>query len=124
MSFLDKYLGDHSSAVANGDLANLANLPAETGANKPNSTNIVSHAPKSGPLSAAAIQREARRRKVVQMMAEGDQPRTYYWWSDTESHSDHVILACAKRGVGTWEMTIPREKWDPMKFLEFVEQVH
>ncbi len=128
MSFLQKYLGDYSSGVANGDLANLANFLPESVeteiANKPDRTNIVSEAPKSGPRSAAAIQREARRRKVVQMMAEDDQPRTYYWWSDTESHPDHVILACAKRGVGTWEMTIPREKWDPMKFLEFVEQIH
>ena len=66
---------------------------------------------------------KARRQRVLQMMAEDDRPRTYYFCPDTESHPDYVILACAKRGVGTWEMTIEREKWDAMKFLELVERI-
>ncbi len=68
--------------------------------------------------------REFRRQKVLQMMADDDQPRTYYFWPDTESSRDYVILACAKRGVATWDMTIKRDKWDAMKFLELVEKIH
>ncbi len=123
MSFLQKYLSDHNSGAANGDLANLANLPTESGENKPNSTNIVSQAPRSATPSAASLRREFRREKVLKMMAEDDRPRTYYFCPDTESHPDYVILACAKRSVGTWEMTIEREKWDAMKFLELVERI-
>jgi len=66
---------------------------------------------------------KARRQRVLQMMAEDDRPRTYYFCPDTESHPDYVILACAKRRLVTWEMTIEREKWDAMKFLELVERI-
>ena len=71
----------------------------------------------------ARTRSEFRRQKVLQMMAEDDQPRTYYFWPDTESSRDYVVIACAKRGVATWDMTIEREKWDAMKFLDLVEKM-
>ena len=69
------------------------------------------------------LAQDERRNRVLQMMADDDQLQTYYFWPDTESSRDYVILACAKRGVATWDMTIEREKWDAMKFLELVEKM-
>ena len=122
MSFLQKYLGDYSSGVANGDLANLANLPNETGANKPNSTNIVSQVPRMARPSAAAVQRTARRQRVLQMMAEDDQPRKYYWATDDQAHPEFVFLTLAIRDIGTCEMSIPKEKYDPFLLMEMLDK--
>ncbi len=126
MSFLEKYLGEQNSAVASGDLANLANFPPQRagveGANKPNSTNIVSQAASGGQLTAATLQREARRQKVLQMMAEDDQPRKYYWATDDKAHPEFVILTLAIRDVGTCEMSIPKEKYDPFLLMEILDK--
>ena len=125
MSFLDKYLGDQNLAVANGDLANLANLPVEIGVNKPNSTNIVSKAVVSLDRAKAAVRsaaREARRQQVLQMMAEDDQCRKYHWFTDDKAHPDCVILVFAIRDVGTGELNIPREKYDPFLLMEILDK--
>ena len=129
MSFLAKYLGEQNSGAANGDVANLANLAnfpsggveART-ANKPNSTNIVSQAPSEAPNTAAALQREARRWKVLQKMARGDQARKYHWITDDKAHRDFVILVFAIRDVGTGEIWIPREKYDPFLLMEILDK--
>jgi len=122
LSFLEKYLGEQNSAVASGDLANLANLPNETGVNKPNSTNIVSQVARNDQVTAASLQREARRQKVLQMMAEDDRPRSHYWKTFDDAHPDFVILVFAIRGVGTGELSIPREKYDPFLLMEILDK--
>ena len=122
MSFLEKYLGEQNSAVASGDLANLANLPNETGVNKPNSTNIVSQVARNDQVTAASLQREARRQKVLQMMAEDDRPRSHYWKTFDDAHPDYVILVFAIRGVGTGEIYISREKYDPFLLMEILDK--
>ena len=122
MSFLEKYLGEQNSAVASGDLANLANLPNETGVNKPNSTNIVSQVARNDQVTAASLQREARRQKVLQMMAEDDRPKSHYWKTFDDAHPDFVILAFAIRDVGTGELSIPREKYDPFLLMEILDK--
>ena len=126
MSFLEKYLGEQNSAVASGDLANLANFPpqrAETGGvNKPNSTNIVSQVARNDQVTAASLQREARRQKVLQMMAEDDRPKSHYWKTFDDAHPDYVILVFAIRGVGTGEIYIPREKYDPFLLMEILDK--
>ena len=122
MSFLEKYLGEQNSAVASGDLANLANLPNETGVNKPNSTNIVSQVARNDQVTAASLQREARRQKVLQMMAEDDRPRSHYWKTFDDAHPDYVILVFAIRDVGTGEIYISREKYDPFLLMEILDK--
>jgi len=122
LSFLEKYLGEQNSAVASGDLANLANLPNETGVNKPNSTNIVSQVARNDQVTAASLQREARRQKVLQMMAEDDRPRSHYWKTFDDAHPDYVILVFAIRGVGTGEIYISREKYDPFLLMEILDK--
>ena len=132
MSFLDKYLGNEISAVATGDLANLVNFTSQRaeigGASKPNSTNIGTYAPKDAPSTAEVLLREARRQKVLQLMAqEPDRPRA--WYVDSESDPRYVILAFAKmipdlEEIYTCELTIERADWDPFVFLELIDREH
>lgn len=42
--------------------------------------------------------------------------------TDADANPEAVILALAIRGVGTCELRIPRQKWDPFLFLEAVER--
>ena len=66
--------------------------------------------------------REHRRQQVLQMMAEDDQRRKYYWLTDDKAHADFVILVFAIRDVGTGELSIPREKYDPFLLTEILEK--
>jgi len=66
---------------------------------------------------------EARREALEEMMTEDDEPRTYYFLTDTESYSDYVVLAMAKRGVATWEFYIEPEKYKYEKLLELIQKI-
>ena len=56
-------------------------------------------------------------------MADDDEPRTYYFAADPDSHPDYVILAMAKRSVATWEFYIEREKYDVGILLDLIKQI-
>lgn len=64
---------------------------------------------------------EARRQRVLAMLAERPGIR-YAVLTDTEADSEAAILALAIRGVGTCELRIPREKYDPFLLLELIER--
>ncbi len=66
---------------------------------------------------------EARRQQLLEMMEEDDQPRAYYFLTDTESHPDYVILAMAKRGVATWEFSIEKERYDVGVLLDLIRRI-
>ena len=66
---------------------------------------------------------EARRQQLMEMMEDDDQPRAYYFLTDTESHPDFVILAMAKRGVATWEFSIERERYDVGVLLDLIRRI-
>ena len=76
----------------------------------------------------ARTQHEARRRKVLQLMAqEPDRPRA--WYVDSESDPRYVILTFAKmipdlEEIYTCELTIDRDNWDPFLFLELIDKEH
>ena len=66
---------------------------------------------------------EARRRQLLEMMEEDDQPRAYYFLTDTETHPDYVILAMAKRGVASWEFSIAKERYDVGVLLGLIRRI-
>ena len=66
--------------------------------------------------------REHRRRQVLRMMAEDDRPRSHYWKTFDDAHPDFVILAFAIRGVGTGELSIPKEKYDQFLLMEILDK--
>jgi len=69
-----------------------------------------------------AEERRKRLESVLDMMAEDDQPRSHYWKTFDDAHPDFVILAFAIRDVGTGEMSIPKEKYDPFLLMEILDK--
>ena len=67
---------------------------------------------------------ERRRQQLRQMMAEDDQHKKRYWITDTESDRNYVILTVGIRDVGTGELKIPREKYDPFVLMETLGKEH
>ncbi len=81
--------------------------------------------PDADPDNPEAIrQMEARRQEILKMMADDDQGRKYHYFTDIESDPDYVILAVGIRGVATFEMKMPREKYDPFLLLETIGKEH
>ena len=74
------------------------------------------------PELLGILGREHRRQEVLQMMANDDQPRKHYWLTDDKAHPDFVILVFAIRGVGTGELSIPKEKYDPFLLMEILDK--
>jgi len=50
--------------------------------------------------------------------------RFYAVVTDTESDPDAVIVAMTIRGKASFELLIPRAKWDDVLFLELLERHH
>jgi len=70
---------------------------------------------------ASDIQQKTRRQKVLAMLAENpNKQRAVY--ADTESEQDNIILTIAVRHLATYEMLIPKAKYDPFRLLELIEQ--
>ena len=68
------------------------------------------------------LKAELRREVVLKMMAEDDQPRKYYWATDDKAHPEFVFLTLAIRDVGTCEMSMPKEKYDPFLLMEILDK--
>ena len=76
---------------------------------------------KHKPEILAELKREERSAKVLSMLA--DQPgiqRTFL--TDSEADPQHVIVTIAIRDQYTFEMTIPREKYDAFLIVELIEK--
>lgn len=73
-----------------------------------------------------ATRRDKKRQKrlepVLKMMDEDDQLRKYYWKTFDDAHPDYVILVFAIRDVGTGEIYISREKYDPFLLMEILDK--
>ena len=76
---------------------------------------------KHKPAIIAELRREERRARVLQML--DDRPEIQRAFvTDSESDPDNVILAMAVRGVGTCELLIERQKYDPFLLLELIQK--
>lgn len=63
--------------------------------------------------------RETRRQKVIAMLTEDPGIRYAHLVEDPDT--DPVIVTMGIRGVATFELEIPKGKFDPFAFLQFVE---
>jgi hypothetical protein len=74
------------------------------------------------PLSMQDRQREARRQNVLAMLESApDTLRAVY--PDTDSNPVNVILAIAIRHLATFEMAIPKAKYDAWRLIELIERM-
>ena len=66
-------------------------------------------------------EQNTRRQKVLSRMEENpNKQRAVY--ADTESDHGNVILTIAVRHLATCEMFIPKDRYDPFRLLELIEQ--
>lgn len=71
------------------------------------------------PEILAALQAEERRKKVLSMLAENpDKKRAFI--TDSIVDSQNIILAIAIRDLASFEMQIPKAKYDPFLFIELI----
>ena len=69
----------------------------------------------------AELQRETRRAKVLAML-QADSTSNRAYSVDGDHDPDRVIVTIAVRGFATYELAIPRAKYDPWQFLELYEK--
>jgi hypothetical protein len=69
--------------------------------------------PETGP--------QAPRPKVLAMLE--SRPVNQYAFIVEDAASDPVIVAVAIRGVGTCELLIPRDRYDPFKVMELIKEL-
>jgi hypothetical protein len=69
----------------------------------------------------AELQQETRRGKVIAML-QTDATLNRAYNIDGDCDPDRVIVTIAVRGFATYELAIPRAKYDPWQFLELYEK--
>ena len=73
------------------------------------------------PAILAELKKEERRKKILDMLAEKPELQRAIT-TDLDSDPDNVILTTAIRDVATFEMQIPKDKYDPFTFLEMINK--
>ena len=71
------------------------------------------------PLGPA---REKRHQKVADMMAADDKHGKYYFYADTYSEADSVVVCVGIRGLCTFDMRIPRAKYDAVLLAQALDE--
>ncbi len=71
------------------------------------------------PAILAELKREQRRKKVLDMLADRPESQRAFI-TDLESDPDNVILTIAIRDQYTFEMLIPKDKYDAFQVLEII----
>ena len=64
---------------------------------------------------------EARRQRVLAMLAEHPTVR-YALLTDTEADPEAVLLTLAIRGRATFELRVPKDRYDPFLLLSLIER--
>ncbi len=67
--------------------------------------------------------KESRHLELLDMMRRDDQGKKYFYLTDTDSNTRFVILAMAIRGVATFELKIPRERYDPFLLMKAIREM-
>ncbi|MDV6341222.1 hypothetical protein R2103_05505 [Nitrosomonas sp. Is24] len=76
---------------------------------------------KHKPAIIQELKREQRREKVLRMLAENPGTQRAFV-TDTESDPDNVIMTLAIRNQASFEMLIPKDKYDGFAILEFLHK--
>ena len=66
-------------------------------------------------------QTEERRLKVLSMLAENPGKQRVYV-TDDKAEPDHVVLTVAIRNLASFEMLIPKAKYDPFALIELINK--
>jgi len=72
-------------------------------------------------IDIAEVQAESRRKKVLNMLTEKPESERAYV-TDTTIDPDNVILTIAIRDLATFEMLIPKDKYDPFMLMKLISE--
>ena len=73
------------------------------------------------PEILAALKAEDRRQKALLILAENpDKQRAFI--TDDAVDNENIILTVAIRDLASFEMLIPKTKYDPFLFIEFIDK--
>lgn len=111
-----EYLRDRDLTITLTDGDSLELSPAEKITNE-----LIDRLRKYKPAIIKELKREQRRQKVLKMLEERPEIQRAFV-TDTESDPDNVILTLAIRDQASFEMLIPRRKYDPFMLLELIER--
>jgi predicted nucleic acid-binding protein len=109
-----EYLRTNDSEVkADGEYLELS--PAEKVTEE-----LIQRLQKQKPEILKELQSESRRQKVLNMLAENpDKKRAYT--TDTITDPDNVILTVAIRGVASFEMLVPLDRYDAFLLMKMLD---
>jgi len=82
---------------------------------------LIQRLKKHKPAIIAELRREERREKVLKMLADNPNIQRAFL-TDTESDPDNVILTIAIRDQYSFEMLIPKYKYDAFAILGMIER--
>jgi hypothetical protein len=69
---------------------------------------------------AVVSRQEDRSMRVQRILDQAPESVRYAYLTDDTAYPDFVVLVMAIRGVGTCELSIPREQYDAFKLLEII----
>ncbi len=111
-----EYLKERNLTVRLTDDNSLELSPAEKITNE-----LIDRLRKYKPAIIEELKREQRREKVLSMLANNPEIQRAFV-TDTESDPHNVILMMAIRDKYSFEMHIPKSKYDPFTMLEVIEK--
>ena len=110
-----KYLRDQNFSVrVDGEYLDLS--PSEKIKNE-----LIERLRKHKPEILAELKREERRKKILNMLADKpDSQRVFI--TDLDSDFDNIILTIAIKDQYSFEMLMPKNKYDPFMILELISK--
>jgi len=111
-----EYLRDRDLTITLTDGDSLELSPAEK-----ITKELIERLRKHKPAIIEELKREQRREKVLRMLEENPGTQRAFV-TDTESDPDNVILTIAIKDKYSFEMQIPKDKYDGFAILEMIHQ--
>ncbi len=119
--------GKISDIYPNSEVPKVPEVPFDTfdtsisEKNKKISAELINRPQKNKPAIIAELKQEERRAKLLQMLENRPEIQRAFI-TDMKSNSDNVILSLAIRDQYTFEMLIPKHKYDAFLILELLNR--
>jgi len=83
--------------------------------------DLIKRLRKHKPEILKELKAESRRQKVLNMLIEKPESKRAYV-TDATTDPDNVIITIAIRDLATFEMLIPKDRYDPFMLMELINE--